>query len=250
MAQTWSSTDQAGAYKMQVSGAINTEVGDTAPIKRIFLLDRTTMMICGIGKSYSDGTFLIKSGYQPDESLVLIGFDDGDNYNADIYDRISLCSEVLSLPDGSTWRPILPQGKKIWTSTNFASGGTLTNLAVNGTSTGLTTSGANTGTWVSSGILMTRYDADGLYNDRLDSVRLGWAYPIGSLSVNYATVYRGYVSLNGGTDWTEVTINGGEVAGIDETTELNGVSLSIKMEIDSLSGSITPRLIGVCLEVY
>mgnify|MGYP000896184899 CR=1 FL=1 len=242
--------DMASTYKWKVSGTISYESGDSPINKRLVLLDRRTFEIIGTGWAYADGTFLVKCRYQPDETVMLIGMDEGGNYNADVYDRLSLCSDELSLPEGSTWRPIKWQGRKIWTSANFATDGVLTHLAVNASATGLETSGANVGTWVSSAILLTKYNADALYNNRLQYAKLGWCYPIGSPSVDYSTVYKGYVSLDGGTTWTQHTENGGEIAGLDDTTDLDGVSIQTKMEVSDLSGTITPRLIGVCLEIY
>ena len=193
--------NQSGYYKIKISGTVQTE--EYPENKFLYLFDRRTGELIGISRPQADGTFKVYGKSIPDENLLFVGIDLTNTYNSDTYDRLSFCSDEMEIIEGPSWKPIRLQGEKIWTSANFAIDGVLTHLAVNASATGLETSGANVGTWVSSAILLTKYNADALYNNRLQYAKLGWCYPIGSPSVDYSTVYKGYVSLEGGTKWTD-----------------------------------------------
>jgi hypothetical protein len=85
--------------KTTISGEIDTENDDPSVRKKLVLLHRDTFNVVAMGISEEDKTFSIKGTPTEDGKLLLLGLDEGGNYNADVYDRLSMCSVSYSGED-------------------------------------------------------------------------------------------------------------------------------------------------------
>ena len=77
------------SHKARISGTI---VSSLPGIRIINLLNRDTMAIVGTTVANPDGTWSINTEFINDRKLIVICLDESENYNASVYDRVSLCS--------------------------------------------------------------------------------------------------------------------------------------------------------------
>lgn len=82
-----------------------TEVVDSL-LKRVVLLNRTTMELVAAQNVNADNTWEIFSPDQGAQNHLLIGLDEGGNFNTDSFDRVSLGSHTFS-PDASDYEDVL-----------------------------------------------------------------------------------------------------------------------------------------------
>ena len=79
--------------KNRISGTINTTV---IGIKRIVLLNRVTMKVIGSCVARSDNTWDIYADFPEDAQLLVVCLDETETYNADAFDRVSMCTTDYS----------------------------------------------------------------------------------------------------------------------------------------------------------
>jgi len=93
----WISSEfDSNSIKMRMSGTVTS--GNSAA-KTILAYYRVTGELLGVTVAdISTGDWLLDVPYCPDESITLICRDEGGDFNADIYDRISLCNVNFDHP--------------------------------------------------------------------------------------------------------------------------------------------------------
>lgn len=76
--------------KQVLSGIVSS---DSVSIKIIFIIDRDNMNLLATCVADTNGDWLLSCPLREDEKLMAICRDEGDEFNADIYDRVSLCTD-------------------------------------------------------------------------------------------------------------------------------------------------------------
>lgn len=84
--------------KNSFSGSVNADNLN----KRILLFDRGTCELLSTTTPESDGTFTLTCPYREDEQLIAICTDEEGIYNADVFDRVSLCSVEYPYGDSTS----------------------------------------------------------------------------------------------------------------------------------------------------
>lgn len=79
--------------KQLLSGTV---LSDSTAIKIIFIIDRNNMTPLASCVAETNGDWTVSCPLREDEKLIAICRDEGEEFNADIYDRISLCTENYS----------------------------------------------------------------------------------------------------------------------------------------------------------
>lgn len=77
------------AHKARISGTV---ISETNSVKVVNLLNRDTMTLVGTAIVNPDGTWTINTEFTTDGKLVVMCMEEGETYNATIYDKVSLCS--------------------------------------------------------------------------------------------------------------------------------------------------------------
>jgi len=93
--------------KTKISGTVDSNKQGQ---RRIVLLDRRNMAIIGSAMSFPDNTWSITTEFPLDENLVILCFDETGEYNADAYDRVSLCHVQYQF-DPEVWKDCLMDNK-------------------------------------------------------------------------------------------------------------------------------------------
>ena len=76
--------------KQVLSGTV---LSDSASIKIIFIMDRNNLSLLATCVANANGNWEIACPLREDEKLMAICRDEGEEFNADIYDRVSLCTD-------------------------------------------------------------------------------------------------------------------------------------------------------------
>jgi hypothetical protein len=79
-------------YKARLSGTIAS--GNSA-LKTVWVYDRDTGKLLGQTAMESDGTWELNIQARAAQSLMVVCRDEGGDYNADVYDRVSQCTDVI-----------------------------------------------------------------------------------------------------------------------------------------------------------
>ena len=79
--------------KQLLSGTV---LSDSVSVKIVFIIDRNNMEFLATCVAETSGDWLLSCPLREDQDLMAICRDEGEEFNADIYDRVSLCTNNYS----------------------------------------------------------------------------------------------------------------------------------------------------------
>lgn len=79
--------------KQVLSGIVSS---NSTSIKIIFIIDRNNMTLLATCVADTSGDWILSCPLREDEKIMAICRDEGEEFNADVYDRVSLCTDNYS----------------------------------------------------------------------------------------------------------------------------------------------------------
>jgi hypothetical protein len=195
------------SIKRKISGTVNSE-GTSR--KSIAVFDRRTRNQLGSALAEDTGYWEIYLPIREDENLFIVCFDEGFNFNADIYDRVSLCSETFG--ELTNYENIIIKDEKLLSIINNP-------IRI-----------VNDNTWLSALYDLTNFDG-------FTSSIISWNYR------SYDQDFSVFSFKTGDTVWAECT-NGDGVPGLTLGTSTINMDIQFKVVFNS-SGNLTE---GIFLE--